>query len=75
MTQNIVLNKSWNIQQVQRVLNSYNADHDLGPDCPVTWREERLAQAVMELSDEVDLLKKQVKALLEAVPSAKVSAV
>ena len=69
-----IYGKSWNIQQVKKVLNRYDAEHDLGPDCPVTWREEALASAVMELSDEIDKLKAQVAALLDAVPSAKASA-
>jgi len=62
----------WNKEQVRQVLNHYNADHDLGADCPVTWREERLAQAIMDMDEEIEALKAQVKALLAAVPSAKV---
>ncbi len=65
--------KSFTKSEVQKVLSCYDGDHDLGPDCPVTWREGNLAIAVLELSDEVDFLKKQVRALLDAVPSAKVS--
>jgi hypothetical protein len=59
-------------QEVLRVLGRYNADHDIGPDAPVTWREERLATAVLELESDVATLQAQVAALLDAVPSAKV---
>ena len=54
---------NYNKNEVERILRSYNADHDLGPDCPVTWREERLAQAVLELSKELEALKIAVQAL------------
>lgn len=64
----------WTVKNVEKVVNRYDGDHDLGPYCPVTWREEHLAQAVLELNDEVELLKAQVKAMLDAVPSAKVIA-
>ena len=62
----------FNKTQVQRVLRRYNAEHDIGPDAPVTWREEALASAVMDLNTEVEAIKAQVAALLAAVPSAKV---
>ena len=52
------------------LLSRYNPEHDLGPDCPVTWREGNLAAAVIEMNDEIEALKAQVAALLEAVPSA-----
>lgn len=61
---------TWKKQQVESVISSYNPDHDLGPDCPVTWREERLASALLDLDEEVKTLKEQIKALLDAVPSA-----
>ena len=61
---------AWKKQQVEDVISSYNPDHDLGPDCPVTWREERLAKALLDLDEEVSVLKEQIKALLDAVPSA-----
>ena len=64
----------WTVKDVLRVVNQYDGDHDLGPDAPVTWREEHLAQAVLEMNDEIETLKAQVKALLDAVPSAKVKA-
>jgi hypothetical protein len=56
--------------EVQKVLTAYDPEHDLGPDCPVTWREERLATAIVELVTEVEKLQSQVNALLMAVPSA-----
>ena len=58
--------------QIERILRMYNEDHDLGPDAPVTWREERLAQAVLELESQLAELEAKVSALLDAVPSAKV---
>ena len=61
---------TYNKSRVQTVLDRYNAEHDLGPDCPVTWREEALASAVMDLFNDVDELKKQVASLLAAVPQA-----
>jgi hypothetical protein len=65
--------KQFTKSEVQKILRRYDPEHDLGPDCPVTWREETLATATLELIDEVELLKAQVKALLDAVPSAKVT--
>ena len=61
---------AWKKQQVENVMRNYNPDHDSGPDCPVTWREERLAKALLDLDEEVSVLKEQIKALLDAVPSA-----
>jgi hypothetical protein len=65
--------KAYTKQSVCKIMQCYNPEHDLGPNAPVTWREENLAEAVIELWDEVELLKAQVKALLDAVPSAKVT--
>lgn len=56
--------------KVRNVLNEYNPDHDLGPDCPVTWREEALAEAVIELESKLAELEAKVSRLLDAVPSA-----
>ena len=61
---------AYSINQVIGVINRYDADHDIGPDAPVTWREERLAHAILDLNDEIEKIKGQVNALLEAVPSA-----
>jgi hypothetical protein len=57
------MNKSFNYRQVIEILTRYNADHDIGPDAPVTWREERLAQAVVELYAQVEELKAAVARL------------
>jgi hypothetical protein len=56
--------------EIERILRMYNADHDMGPDCPVTWREERLANAVLELREDLEELEMKVSALMDAVPSA-----
>lgn len=58
--------KTWNVQQVEKVIEAYNADHDLGPDAPVTWREERLARLALELDKRVIALENQIKSLEEA---------
>lgn len=57
-------------EQVRNILQLYNADHDLGPDCPVTWREERLAQAVLELQEQIEELEAKVSRIVDALPSA-----
>ena len=62
--------KSHTKSEVQRVLSRYDAENDLGPDCPVTWREERLANAVLEMQEQIDLLDAKISALMDAVPSA-----
>ena len=56
--------------EVKKVLALYNADHDLGPNAPVTWREERLARAIVELVDDIEELEATVSRLIDAVPSA-----
>jgi hypothetical protein len=56
--------------EVQKVLNHYNADHDLGPEAPVTWREERLATAILELQSELEALEAKVSRIIDALPSA-----
>lgn len=58
--------------EVERVIRHYNPDNDMGPDAPVTWREERLATAILELRQDLENLEAKVSALLDAVPSAKV---
>lgn len=56
--------------EVERVLRHYDPENDLGPDCPVTWREERLATAILELRGDLEALEEKVSRLLDAVPSA-----
>ena len=51
---------SYEITEVERILRAYNAEHDLGPDCPVTWREERLAQAVLKLAERIEALEEAI---------------
>ena len=65
--------KSYTRDQLRRVLDHYNADHDMGPDAPVTWREERLARAILDLSESLEELEAKVSRLLDAVPSAQES--
>jgi hypothetical protein len=48
--------------EVNKILSRYNAEYDLGPDCPVTWREEILANAVLELQSELEQLEAKVSA-------------
>jgi len=56
--------------QVEKILQAYDADHDLGPTAPVTWREERLANAILELQGELDELEMTVSRIVDALPSA-----
>jgi hypothetical protein len=62
--------RSFTKSEVIRILQRYDADHDLGPDAPITWREERLANAVLEMQEQIDLLDAKISAILDAVPSA-----
>ncbi len=64
--------RNYSKQQVEKVLSRYTPEHDMGADCPVTWREEAIATAVLELEAEICNIREQVRALLDAVPSAKV---
>jgi hypothetical protein len=45
-------------QHLKKINVAYNADHDLGPDAPVTWREFELMQAVAKLNQRVEALEK-----------------
>lgn len=56
--------------EVEKILRRYDPDHDIGFDCPVTWREERLASAVIEMQEQIDELQMKVSRLLDAIPSA-----
>jgi hypothetical protein len=47
-------------QHLKKINVAYNADHDLGPDAPVTWREFELMQAVAKLLQKVDSLEKKL---------------
>lgn len=62
--------KNYTKSEINKILSRYDADHDLGPDCLVTWREERLANAVLEMQEQIDLLDAKISALMDAVPSA-----
>jgi hypothetical protein len=57
--------------EVKRIIEKYDPDHDLGPDCPVTWREERLARAILDLESRFEILEMRISNLMDAVPSAK----
>ena len=49
--------------QVNRILERYNAEHDTDPNesaPPVTWREERLACAILDLYDQLEAIKADV---------------
>ena len=61
--------------EVKRILDRYNPEHDLGPDCPVTWREERLATAIMELESQIEELEAKVSRLADAVLGAGVRSI
>jgi hypothetical protein len=50
-------------QHLKRINVAYNADRDLGPDAPVTWREYDLMQAVAKLLQKVDALESKVNDL------------
>jgi len=56
--------------EIERILRYYNPEHDLGPDAPVTWREEILANAVLELRHDIEELEAKISRLMDAVPSA-----
>lgn len=43
-------------QHLRKINIAYNADHDLGPQAPVTWREYELMQAVAKLAKKVESL-------------------
>ena len=62
--------KGYTKREIERILQTYDADHDMGTDCPVTWREERLAQAVLELREELEELEMKVSRIVDALPSA-----
>jgi hypothetical protein len=47
-------------QHLRKVAAAYNADHDLGPDAPVTWREIELMQAVAKLLQKVEKLEEKL---------------
>ena len=51
--------------EVEKIISRYDADNDCGPDAPVTWREERLANAVLELEKEVEQLEARVSAIID----------
>ena len=59
--------------EVKRILKRYNPEHDSGGDAPVTWREEILANVVLELEEQLEKLEVKVSAILDALPSAKVT--
>ena len=53
----------YNKSQINRILERYNAEHDTDPSesaPPVTWREERLACAILDLYEQLEGIKKDV---------------
>lgn len=60
-----------NTNALDRIHERYNADHDLGPDAPIHWSVEELAQLVGKLVKVVEQQAEQIAALQAAVPSAK----
>ena len=62
--------KGYTRDEVRKILREYNPDHDMGPDCPVTWREQRLAQAVLDLQEQIEELEMKVSRIVDALPSA-----
>jgi len=60
----------YTMNEIAKILNAYDPDHDLGPQAPVTWREHRLAEAIEDLQEQISQLETKVSSLLDAVPSA-----
>lgn len=60
-----------NTGALDKIHDAYNADHDLGPEAPIHWSVEELAQLVGKLIEEVEELHEQIAYLQDAVPSAK----
>lgn len=58
---------SYAIQQVKRVIEEYNPEFDMLPrDLPqVDWVDARLAEAILEMAEEIELLKGEIKNLKE----------
>ena len=58
------INEYWRIREpIKRVTKEYNANHDLGATCPVTWREMALATALDKLVDQVYRLETRIEEL------------
>lgn len=58
--------------EVEKILRYYNPEHDTGPDCPVSWREERLANAVLELQDQLEELQMKVSRIVDQLPGVSI---
>ena len=58
------VNEYWRIRfPINQVTDKYNPNHDIGADCPVTWREHRLAIALDKLVDQVHRLETRIEEL------------
>lgn len=59
-----------NTSALDKIHQRYNPEHDLGPDAPIHWSVEELANLFGELIEKVIEQEKQIAALLAAMPSA-----
>ena len=46
-----------------KIHSRYNADHDIGPDAPIHWSVEELAELVGKMIERIDELEAQVERL------------
>ena len=60
-----------NTSALDKINRRYNPEHDTGPDAPVHWSVAELADLVERLVNKVEEQERQIKALQDAVPSAK----
>jgi hypothetical protein len=59
--------KSHTIREVERVVKEYDPEFDMLPrEFPqVDWVDARLAEAILEMAEEIELLKGEIKNLKE----------
>lgn len=58
-----------NTSVIRKIHQRYNPEHDLGPDAPIHWSVEELADLVGQLVEKVEAQELQIKALQSATPS------